>query len=46
MVDIDFILGMDRLHDTYASVDCRIRVVKFQFPNEQDLEWRSIPKGC
>lgn len=34
MVDFDVILGMDWLHVSYASVDCRTRVVKFQFPNE------------
>jgi len=35
MVDFDVILGMDWLHACYASVDCKTRVVKFQFPNEQ-----------
>ena len=40
MVDFDFILGMDWLFDSYASVDCRTRVVKFQFPNERILEWK------
>jgi len=28
------------LFDSYASVDCRTRVVKFQFPNEPILEWK------
>ncbi|KAH0636311.1 hypothetical protein KY290_036738 [Solanum tuberosum] len=32
----------------YASVNCRTQVVKFQFPNELCIEWRSsseVPKG-
>ncbi|KAH0641167.1 hypothetical protein KY285_037753 [Solanum tuberosum] len=48
MVDFDVILGMDWLHACYASVDCRTRVFKFQFPNEPVLEWKSssaVPKG-
>ncbi|KAH0710411.1 hypothetical protein KY284_011838 [Solanum tuberosum] len=48
MVDFDVILGMDWLHACYASVDCRTRVVKFQFPNEPILEWKNssaVPKG-
>ena len=34
MLDFDVILGMDWLHDCFASIDCRTRVVKFNFPNE------------
>ncbi|KAH0784113.1 hypothetical protein KY290_003711 [Solanum tuberosum] len=48
MVDFDVILGMDWLHASYASIDCRTRVVKFQFPSEPVLEWSSssaVPKG-
>ncbi|KAH0711565.1 hypothetical protein KY289_007524 [Solanum tuberosum] len=48
MVDFDVILGMDWLHACYASLDCRTRVVKFQFPNEPVIEWSSssaVPKG-
>ncbi|KAG5568314.1 hypothetical protein H5410_064671 [Solanum commersonii] len=48
MVDFDVILGIDWPHACYASVDCRTRVVKFQFPNEPVLEWNSssaVPKG-
>ncbi|KAG5575756.1 hypothetical protein H5410_055890 [Solanum commersonii] len=41
MVNFDVILGMDWLHACYASVDCRTRVAKFQFPNETVLEWKS-----
>ena len=40
MVDFDVILGMDRLHSCYASVDCRIRIVRFQFPDEPIFEWK------
>ncbi|KAG5576138.1 hypothetical protein H5410_056272 [Solanum commersonii] len=48
MMDFDVILGMDWPHACYASVDCRTRVLKFQFPNEPVIEWRSssvVPKG-
>jgi len=48
MLDFDVILGMDCLHACFVSIDCRIRVVKFQFPNEPILEWKrgnSIPRG-
>ncbi|KAH0652534.1 hypothetical protein KY289_030212 [Solanum tuberosum] len=44
----DVILGMDWLHACYASVECRIRVVKFQFPSEPVIEFNSrsiVPKG-
>ncbi|XP_049363320.1 uncharacterized protein LOC125828059 [Solanum verrucosum] len=40
MLDFDVILGMDWLHSCYASINCRNRVVKFQFPNELVLEWK------
>ncbi|KAH0655152.1 hypothetical protein KY285_030034 [Solanum tuberosum] len=40
MVDFDIILGMDWLHSCYASVDCRTRIVRFQFPDEPILEWK------
>ncbi|KAG5575216.1 hypothetical protein H5410_055350 [Solanum commersonii] len=40
LVDFDVILGMDWLHACYALVDCRTRVVKFQFPNERVLKWK------
>ena len=40
MVDFNVILAMDWLHSCYASVDCRTRIVRFQFPNELFLEWK------
>ncbi|KAH0652537.1 hypothetical protein KY289_030215 [Solanum tuberosum] len=48
MVDFDVILGMDWLHACYASVEYRIRVVKFLFPSEPVIEFNSrstVPKG-
>ena len=39
MHDFDVILGMDWLHSCYACLDCRIRVVRFCFPNEKELVW-------
>ncbi|KAH0679438.1 hypothetical protein KY284_020523 [Solanum tuberosum] len=47
-VDFDVILGIDWVHAFYASIDCRTRVVKFQFPNKPVFGWRSsstVPKG-
>ena len=40
MIDFDVILGMDWLHSCYASVNCRIRIVHFQFLDEPILEWK------
>ena len=34
MVDFDVILGMDWSHDCFATIDCKRRVVKFNFPNK------------
>ena len=48
MVDFDVILGMDWLHACFSSINCRTRVVKFNFPTELFLEWKegsSIPRG-
>ena len=33
MLDFDVVLGVDCQHDCFASIYCRTRVVKFQFPN-------------
>lgn len=47
-LDFNVILGMDWLHACYASIDCRTRVVKFQFPNNTMFEWKGtnyIPRG-
>ena len=48
MLDFDVILGMDWLHACFASIDCRTRLVMFNFPNEPVVEWKggnSIPRG-
>ena len=38
MLDFDVILGMELLHACFASINCRLRVVKFNFQNEPVLE--------
>ena len=40
ILDFDVFLNMDWLHAFFASIDCRTRVVKFNFPNEPVLEWK------
>ena len=48
MLDFDIILGMDWLHACFASIDCRTRVVGFNFQNEPGVEWKRgnfIPIG-
>ncbi|XP_070014827.1 uncharacterized protein [Nicotiana sylvestris] len=39
MVDFDVIMGMDWLSSCYAMLDCHAKIVRFQFPNEEVLEW-------
>ena len=39
MHDFDVILGMDWLHSCYACLNCHSRVVRFHFPNEEELVW-------
>ncbi|XP_070056996.1 uncharacterized protein [Nicotiana tomentosiformis] len=34
MVDLDVIIGMDCLASCYANVDCRTKMLSFQFPSE------------
>ena len=40
MIDFDSIFGMDWLHACFASIDCRTRVIKFNFTNDPVLEWK------
>ena len=40
MVDFFVILGMNLLHACFVSINCKTRVVKFQFPHELIFEWK------
>ncbi|XP_070022562.1 uncharacterized protein [Nicotiana sylvestris] len=40
MVEFDVILGMDWLASFHANVDCRSKIVRFQFLGEPVLEWK------
>ena len=45
MLDFDVILGMDWLNACFASIDCRIRVVKVNFLNEPVVNWNGKHKN-
>ena len=48
ILDFDIILDIDFLHVCFASIHCRTRVVKFQFPNKPILKLKgenSISRG-
>ncbi|XP_070039543.1 uncharacterized protein [Nicotiana tomentosiformis] len=36
----DMIMGMNWLASCYANVDCRTKMVRFQFPGEPIIEWK------
>ena len=40
MLGFDIILGMEWLHACFASIDCRIRVVRLNFSNEPVFKWK------
>ncbi|XP_069151842.1 uncharacterized protein [Solanum lycopersicum] len=40
MVDYDVIIGTDWIPSCYARLDCRIKLVNYQFPKEAVLEWK------
>ena len=46
MFNFDVMLGMDWLHACFASIDCRSRVVRFNFPNEPVNGGNYFPRGC
>ncbi|XP_070017903.1 uncharacterized protein [Nicotiana sylvestris] len=40
MVEFDVIMGVELLASCHANVDCRSKIVRFQFPGEPVLEWK------
>ncbi|XP_070034175.1 uncharacterized protein [Nicotiana tomentosiformis] len=48
MVDFDMTMRMDWLYKCYAILDCRAKVVMFEFPNKPVCEWKgniAEPRG-
>ena len=48
MIEFDIIMGMDWLASCYANIDCRGKIVRFQFLGEVIIEWKGStvsPKG-
>ncbi|XP_070045040.1 uncharacterized protein [Nicotiana tomentosiformis] len=48
MVEFDVIMGMDWLASCYANVDCKSKMVLFQFSGEPIIEWKgntALPRG-
>ena len=42
MLDFYLIFVMDWLHKCYTPIDCRNKVVRIQFPNDLEMEWKGI----
>ncbi|XP_075101788.1 uncharacterized protein LOC142177218 [Nicotiana tabacum] len=48
MVEVDVILGTDCLCSCYVNVDCRAKMVQFNFLEGSAIEWKGVfalPKG-
>ncbi|XP_070022085.1 uncharacterized protein [Nicotiana sylvestris] len=43
MVEFDVIMGMDWLASCHANIDCRSKIVRFQFPEKPILEFKGLP---
>ncbi|XP_070031935.1 uncharacterized protein [Nicotiana tomentosiformis] len=41
MVDFDVIMEMDWIYSCFSKLDYRTRTVRFEFPNEPVIEWKS-----